>query len=47
MNEDLEKGSVLPFLEEARSEGWGVVVMNTNMDSRWLVLVEVMMMTVR
>jgi len=32
MNEDLDHGSVLPFLREAREKDWGVCVMNTNLN---------------
>eukprot|EP00092_Neocalanus_flemingeri_P087826 GFUD01110896.1.p1 GENE.GFUD01110896.1~~GFUD01110896.1.p1 ORF type:complete len:372 (-),score=143.23 GFUD01110896.1:60-1175(-) len=33
INEDLNKGTMLPFIEHAREKGWGVVVMNTNMNT--------------
>jgi len=32
MNEDLDKGTVLPYVEEARNHNWGVLVMNTNLN---------------
>jgi len=32
MNEDLDHGSVLPFLREAKEKDWGVIVMNTNLN---------------
>jgi len=33
INEDLDKGTMLPFIAHARKTGWGVVVMNTNMNT--------------
>jgi pimeloyl-ACP methyl ester carboxylesterase len=33
MNEDLDHGSVLPFLAEARQQDWAVMVLNTNQDT--------------
>jgi pimeloyl-ACP methyl ester carboxylesterase len=33
INEDLDKGTMLPFIAHARETGWGVVVMNTNMNT--------------
>jgi len=32
INEDLDHGSVLPFLREAKEKDWGVCVMNTNLN---------------
>jgi len=32
MNEDLDHGSVLPFLREAKEKDWGVCVLNTNLN---------------
>ena len=32
INEDLDKGTMLPFISHAKKTGWGVVVMNTNMN---------------
>jgi len=32
INDSLDKGTVLPFLGEARREEWGVVVLNTNLE---------------
>ena len=33
MNEDLEKGTQLPYIQRAREEGYGVIVMNTNQNT--------------
>jgi len=33
INEDLDKGTMLPFIAHASEAGWGVVVMNTNMNT--------------
>jgi len=33
INEDLNKGTMLPYIKHATSNGWGVVVMNTNMNT--------------
>ena len=33
INEDLNKGTMLPFIAHARQAGWGMVVMNTNMNT--------------
>ena len=30
INEDLDKGTMLPYIKHIQSRGWGVVVMNTN-----------------
>jgi len=30
INEDLDKGTMLPFITHAKESGWGVVVLNTN-----------------
>jgi len=32
INEDLDKGTMLPFISHAQETGWGVVVMNTNLN---------------
>jgi len=32
INEDLDKGTMLPFITHAKKTGWGVVVMNTNLN---------------
>jgi len=32
INEDLEKGTMLPFISHALNTGWGVIVMNTNLN---------------
>ena len=33
INNDLDKGTMLPFIAHAKETGWGVVVMNTNMNT--------------
>ena len=33
INDDLDKGTMLPFIAHAKETGWGVVVMNTNMNT--------------
>ena len=33
INEDLDKGTMLPFMAHARETGLGLVVMNTNMNT--------------
>jgi hypothetical protein len=33
INDGLDKGTMLPFIAHARETGWGVVVMNTNMNT--------------
>jgi len=32
INNDLDKGTMLPFITHAKNTGWGVVVMNTNLN---------------
>jgi len=33
INEDLDKGTILPYLKEALGQNWGVIVLNTNHNS--------------
>lgn len=32
MNDNLEKGTQIPYIERAMKEGYGVIVLNTNLN---------------